>query len=123
MIGAPTLRRFLAKLLPCALLLLTVFWVESSAQVRFVQITDPHLFDEEPEASNNRKALAACVKKINERVDAGFNYQFAVITGDIGVEKIINKLHEQIQKASPGQKDKIDKEISAEIGKGVGILA
>jgi hypothetical protein len=49
------------------------FWVESSAQVRLVQITDPHLFDEEPEAWNNRKALAARVKKINERVDAGFN--------------------------------------------------
>ena len=122
MIGAPTVRQFLAKVLQTALLLLTVFWLESSAQVRFVQITDPHLFDEEPDASNNRKALIASVKKINERVAAGISYQFVVITGDIGVEKIIKELHCRLQKASQKDKAKIEQEISREIGKGVGVL-
>src|SRR5713101_1593484 len=116
------MKQFRARLLQSVLLLLTVFCVEGSTQVRFAQITDPHLFDEESQAINNRKALAACVRKTNELVDAGVNYQFVVITGDIGVEKIVEKLHAEKSNASPQQKDKLDKQIATEIGKGVGVL-
>lgn len=116
------MKQFRARLLQSALLLLTLFSVQGSAQVRFAQITDPHLFDEESQAINNRKALAACVRKTNELVDAGVNYQFVVITGDIGVEKIVEKLHAEKSNANPQQKDKLDRQIGIEIAKGVGVM-
>jgi len=117
------MRRFPTRLLQSLLLLLAVLHVEGNAQVRFAQVTDPHLFDEESQASENRKALAACVKKINDRVDSGVNYQFVVVTGDIGIEKIIEKLYAQKQNASSPASDKIESEIAKEIAKGAGVLS
>ncbi len=114
--------RSLVNLLGCGLFL-AVFSLGGSAQVRFVQITDPHLFDEGPQALDNRKALSACVKEINERVEAGVNYQFVVVTGDIGVEKIIEKLVPKEQNASPQERQNIENEIVKEIEKGVGVVS
>jgi hypothetical protein len=69
-----------------------ILWaVTVSAQsVRFVQITDPHLFDGGAEGIENKAALAACIKKLNERTDEHADYSFAVITGDIGIENLIS---------------------------------
>jgi Calcineurin-like phosphoesterase len=80
-------------LLSAGLALCTLFTIEVSAQVKFVQITDPHIFDDKtPEdRENNKAALAAAVRKINERMGQGANYDFAVITGDLGVEALIVK--------------------------------
>ncbi len=74
------------------ILVLTVTWsVSGSAQaVRFVQVTDPHLFDAGQEGAENKAALAACIKKLNERIDEQANYQFAVVTGDIGIENLVS---------------------------------
>jgi tetratricopeptide (TPR) repeat protein len=78
-----------------------LFCAPVAAQVNFVQITDPHLFDEDPEAVENKRALNECVKKINIEMAAGADYKFAVITGDIGIERIVKPLLEQKLKASP----------------------
>ena len=71
----------------CALIVF--FGFESNAQVRFVQITDPHLFDQ-GEEKENKGALAACVSRLNERIAEDGDYQFAVITGDIGIESLVS---------------------------------
>lgn len=72
--------------------ILSVTWsVRISAQaVRFVQITDPHLFDGQKEGTENKAAFTACIKKLNERVDEHADYQFAVVTGDIGIENLVS---------------------------------
>ncbi len=60
----------------------------TTAQVRFVQLTDPHLFDKsEEEMSQNRQILIDAVAKINE-LDVTNKYAFVVVTGDIGIEQI-----------------------------------
>lgn len=106
------------------LLLLFALCIEARAQVRFVQITDPHLFDGGAEASANREALTAFVKKINERVDEGNIYRFVVVTGDIGVEKLVENLIPKDEKKATGkERERIEQEIKKEIGKGVGVLS
>src|ERR1051326_3196972 len=57
--------------------------------VRFIHITDPHLFDEGDQAEN-KFALAACIHKVNDQIVETGEYQFAVITGDIGLEKLVS---------------------------------
>lgn len=71
---------------------LSVTWsVRISAQaVRFVQITDPHLFDGGQEGTENKAALAASIRKLNERMDQQADYRFAVLTGDIGIENLVS---------------------------------
>jgi 3',5'-cyclic AMP phosphodiesterase CpdA len=77
-----------------------LFWLiipvrtDALAQIRFVQITDVHMFDEEQEASENRAALAACVRQVNEEMAKGSVYKFAVVTGDIGVENLVSVIKE-----------------------------
>jgi hypothetical protein len=61
----------------------------AQAQISFVQITDPHLYDEGDEA-DNKEAMSAFVKKVNERVDEGADYKFIIVTGDIGVENVVS---------------------------------
>ena len=56
----------------------------TSAQVSFVQITDPHLYDDGQEANENKHALLACVTKIDKLIGTGSDYKFVVVTGDIG---------------------------------------
>lgn len=79
------------------LLLIIIFGVicssRASAQaITFVHITDPHLFDGGKEETENKAALAACIKKINEHVDGQAGYKFAVITGDIGIENLVSEI-------------------------------
>jgi hypothetical protein len=59
-------------------------------EIRFVQITDPHLFDKGQEETENKAALAACIKKINDQMNGGAAYSFAVVTGDIGIENLVS---------------------------------
>jgi len=71
-------------LLPC---------LEGRAQIKFVQLTDIHLIDKDDGVitGTNKRALEDCVKKINE-LAANDKYQFVVVTGDIGVEKIVKSI-------------------------------
>jgi hypothetical protein len=64
-----------------------------TAQVRFVQITDPHLFDKtEAEMSKNKQALVDAIWEINKLQSANGVYDFVVVTGDIGVEEIVKNV-------------------------------
>lgn len=73
------------------LILVCVAWpARTTAQpVRFVQITDPHLFEPGQEGIENKAALAAGVKTLNERYAEHADYLFAVITGDFGIESLV----------------------------------
>src|SRR3989442_4791108 len=64
----------------------------ASAQIKFVQITDPHLYDDGQEANDNKRALMACVTKIDKLIGTGADYKFVVVTGDIGIEKLVKPL-------------------------------
>ena len=64
--------------------------LEVRAQIKFVQISDPHMFDEEKEASDNKTAFVACIRQINEEMAKGADYKFVVITGDIGIENLVS---------------------------------
>jgi predicted DCC family thiol-disulfide oxidoreductase YuxK len=61
-------------------------------EIRFIQITDPHLFDGGREETENKAALTACIKKLNEQIDERADYKFAVMTGDIGVENLVSEV-------------------------------
>jgi Calcineurin-like phosphoesterase len=94
--------RLIAALALC--LFTSAFGPAVSAQVSFVQITDPHVFDDrwenEKKKSNdptriednrldNQGALASCLWNINERIKKGAKYDFGVITGDLGIEFLV----------------------------------
>jgi hypothetical protein len=68
------------------------------ADLNFVQLTDPHLFDKIPDQDNQR-AVSWCVSKINEAQDRGANYRFVVMTGDVGLEGVADFLHPEKQHA------------------------
>jgi hypothetical protein len=113
------LTSFVSRLcsLSLALMLQALLCVAATAQVSFVQITDPHLHDDGPEAAENRVALEACIKKTNELMAAGADYKFAVITGDIGIEKIVKPLLETKKalakdKAGADELGRVDDEIN-----------
>lgn len=83
-----------------ALLLLTVLLrVDGQGQIKFVQITDPHLYDGYFYNENNEligeaeqrslEIFEKCISKIKELNQNGDNYRFAVVTGDLGVERIV----------------------------------
>lgn len=63
----------------------------------FIQITDTHLYDDallsggRIEREVNKAALADSVLEINRMIDGGREFKFAVITGDIGLEKLIGE--------------------------------
>jgi|GEM_PF-829165 len=59
----------------------------AKAQIRFIQLTDPHLFDSDEE-KENKKALIDAVWKINE-LNKNVEHAFVVVTGDIGIEQIV----------------------------------
>jgi len=81
-------------LIACCLFLF--FGTTAAAQVTFVQITDPHIFDDnwvdknpaktEDNRLDNRAAMTSCLWSINERIKKGAKYDFGVITGDLGIE-------------------------------------
>src|ERR1051326_3327925 len=67
------------------------------AQVNFVQITDPHIFDdikEDGSQLDDKAALASFIDKMNQRVvekaaEDGGKYDFVAVTGDLGIERLI----------------------------------
>lgn len=90
-----------------------VLWaVGAQAQaVRFVQITDPHVFDLDNEGTENKAALTACIKKLNERMDENADYKFAVITGDIGIENLVSHVDEKTGKRVLDDQDKRERQL------------
>jgi tetratricopeptide (TPR) repeat protein len=89
----------------------------TSAQVSFVQITDPHLYDDPPEANENKRALIACVMKIDKLIGTGADYKFAVVTGDIGIEKLVKPLVDRKKLPNTNQEElkRIDRAITLKI--------
>lgn len=75
-----------------ASIFLVVLLVPVSAQISFVQVTDPHIFDDtwqEDSRAEDKTALTSCIRQINQRVDAGANYRFVAVTGDLGIERLV----------------------------------
>ncbi|HVG19031.1 MAG TPA: metallophosphoesterase [Blastocatellia bacterium] len=89
--------------------------VSAQAQVKFVQITDPHIFDDGENMPRDKEALAAAIKKINERMDEGAAYNFVVLTGDLGIEGLIGDLD--------GKDKDYDKKVKERIQRGAAELA
>jgi hypothetical protein len=80
------------------------------AQANFVQITDPHIFDDtwpEDRRLEDRAALASCINQINERNRSGADYQFVVVTGDLGVEDLVQRV-----KANKGSDEVVQKSLA-----------
>ena len=75
--------------------------VDVSAQIKFVQMTDPHLFKEKG-WEENMVAFERAVLKINDLKDAGADYKFVVVTGDMGVENLV-KEEGKVNLLPPGQ--------------------
>ena len=62
------------------------------ADIRFAQLTDPHLFDSpNDEKVENEQVLQWCIFDINAREAGGERHAFIVVTGDLGLEKIEGK--------------------------------
>ena len=82
-------------LIVCALLILVT--CTTQAQVNFVQITDPHIFDDikdDGSRLDDKAAFASFVEKLNQRVvekaaEDGSTYDFVVVTGDLGLEQLV----------------------------------
>lgn len=89
MIRSSSLRRF-------SLFTWFVFYIVLSsnahAQISFVQISDPHLFDDTFTSVDNRwndkAALVSAIDKINQQVLHNAQYKFVVVTGDLGLEEL-----------------------------------
>jgi hypothetical protein len=82
---------FGCRWLPAIALLVAWLGVNATAQVRFVQLTDPHLFDKtKEEMSQNEEALLDAVSKINELEAENGKCDFVVVTGDIGIEQLVS---------------------------------
>jgi hypothetical protein len=78
---------------------LIFFIFTANAQTRFVQITDPHIFDADQPSrgevldknekrqrvSDARRAFLLALQEIDHQIKKGANYEFVVITGDFGV--------------------------------------
>ena len=78
-----------------------------AAQVRFVQITDPHLFDK-AERKKNEEIFIDAIWEINKLQTKDGPYDFVVVTGDIGVESIVrNEGEKAIGKNAKMMADKI----------------
>jgi tetratricopeptide (TPR) repeat protein len=102
----------IAKRLSLACVISVFLCSAASAQITFVQLTDPHLFDDPPEANENRRALMTCVTQIDKSIGAGAVYKFVLVTGDIGIEKVVKPLLDRKQAtASPQERDSIDQAI------------
>lgn len=84
----------------------------SFAEVRFVQLTDPHLFEvpgKEKETSDSLVYFNHAIDRTNE-LEASLNknnqhLDFIILTGDLGIEKLIKKF--PIDKADIAKKGKL----------------
>ena len=79
----------------------------AQAQINFVQITDPHIFDDIKEEDgsrlNDKAALASFVDDLNQRVaekvaQKTSAYAFVVVTGDLGLEQLLKGVKEDDRK-------------------------
>ncbi len=88
------------------LLLLCVFWTLRvyAAPLKFVQVTDLHLYDKD-DGPANQTALIDFIQKVNELTTSGEVYDFVVVTGDIGIEGLIKDIY----KKPPDLRDKEEK--------------
>ena len=64
----------------------------SAQAVSFFQITDPHLFEGGQEEAENQAAFTASIKRINELSEGRADYEFVVVTGDIGIENLVSEI-------------------------------
>ena len=84
----------------------------SFAEVRFVQLTDPHLFEvpgKEKETSDSLVYFNHAIDRTNE-LEASLNknnqhLDFIILTGDLGIEKLIKKF--PIDKADITKKENL----------------
>jgi hypothetical protein len=99
MIRSPSLTRL-------SLLVLLVFYVVfggsgAQAQISFVQISDPHVFDDTSDVADNRwndkAAFISFIEQINQQVDLKAQYNFVVITGDLGLERLVTGDRKQVE--------------------------
>lgn len=75
------------------------------ANVNFIQITDPHIFEENRRMREARNSLAyfyLAIEKINQiniktKTERDESIEFVILTGDIGIEKLL--------KIEPANKD------------------
>lgn len=78
------------------------------AQVNFVQITDPHIFDdikEDGSQLDDKAALASFIDRMNQRVveksvEDGGKYDFVAVTGDLGIEQVIKGVVDETQRGN-----------------------
>jgi|GEM_PF-6164207 len=92
--------RLLMLLLLCVLWTLRVY----AAPLKFVQVTDLHLYDKD-DGPANQTALIDFIQKVNELTARGEVYDFIVVTGDIGIEGLIKDIY----KKPPDLRDKEEK--------------
>lgn len=75
---------------------------DAHAQISFVQISDPHVFDDTSTTAdnrlNNRAAFISCIDKINQQLRTNnAQYKFVVITGDLGLEPLVTGISDREQ--------------------------
>jgi UDP-2,3-diacylglucosamine pyrophosphatase LpxH len=106
------------------LLVLCVFWnlTIHAAPLKFVQVTDLHLYDKN-EGPANTTALIDFIQKLKELTDNGEVYDFVVVTGDIGIEGLIKELYKGDPELSVKEEElKIENSIIAAATKVAAIL-
>jgi Calcineurin-like phosphoesterase len=81
------------KILAWTLLFFGVSWSAfAGTPISFVQLTDPHIFDDKVDnISGNKQVLRWCIDQINYRFDTEKSYNFVVLTGDLGLEGLAKK--------------------------------
>ena len=90
------------------------FGATAYAQVSFVHLTDPHIFDDNWQTQNppvdednrldNQAALTSCMSEIKEQMKHGEAYDFGVITGDLGIEYLVQQTRASAKDANEFEK-------------------
>ena len=107
------------------------------AQVTFAQITDPHLFDESNDRKDsqlrsnqrgelnqsNSKLMSAVIKQINADIDNKVNYELVVVTGDIGIEKLVDPSGKFSKYDMKSGEPRIDDEVGKRLNDGANEFA
>src|ERR1044072_247990 len=74
-----------------------VFAAKAYSQVNFIQFTDLHLYDDKKEKEkidnreSNIEAFKIAVQQINRLAGPDKQYNFAIITGDLGIEALLQE--------------------------------
>jgi len=74
-----------------------LFCTRTYAQIKFIQITDPHLYDGRKgvigdDETKSIAVLADCIETINGLKKHGPDYRFVVVTGDLGIERVVKDI-------------------------------